>query len=211
MIDFSFLEDDTEKIEFINNIGNLIKNGEVSPESLNETLANYCSITRYIVTLYESVSLEDDMLKLEYKTWYAEKFLESKSDLNKDVTAKTKMASTTEIEQNVIVTNKSEYVDWQHKLIISEKRKSFYYRILESWKANSQQIIQLAQNARTEIFSLKTQDKANEEITKERLIRHVPNYDSDDFNSSDVCDKSEDLTSITTKSVGVKKVKKIIA
>ena len=192
MVDFSFLEDDSEKIEFINSIGNLIQNGEISAESLNECLANYFSITRYILTLYESVSLEDDMLKLEYKTWYAEKFLESKTNLNKDVTAKTKMASTTEIEQN--------YVNWQQRLIISEKRKSFYLRIMESWKANSQQIIQLAQNARTEIFSLKTQDKANEDITKEKLIRHVKDEDY-----SDDC---ESETSSNTPTV--KKIKKIV-
>lgn len=203
MVDFSFLEDDSEKIEFINGIGNLIQNGEISAESLNECLANYFSITRYILTLYESVSLEDDMLKLEYKTWYAEKFLESKTNLNKDITAKTKMASTTEIEQNLIVTNKSEYVEWQQRLIISEKRKSFYLRIMESWKANSQQIIQLAQNARTEIFSLKTQDKANEDITKEKLIRHVKDedYSDDKYNS-------ESETSFNTPTV--KKVKKIV-
>ena len=201
MVDFSFLEDDTEKIEFINSIGNLIQNGEVSPEALNETLANYFSITRYILTLYESVSLEDDMLKLEYKTWYAEKFLESKTNLNKDITAKTKMASTTEIEQNLIVTNKSEYIEWQQKLIISEKRKSFYLRIMDSWKNNSQQIIQLAQNARTEIFSLRTQDKANEEITKEKLIRHVKDEDYSDG------ENEEESPSTPT----VKKVKKIIS
>ena len=185
MVDFSFLEDDSEKIEFINSIGNLIQNGEVSAEALNECLANYFSITRYILTLYESVSLEDDNLKLDYKVWYAEKFLQSKTDLNKDVTAKTKMASTTEIEQNVIVSNKSEYIEWQQRLILSEKRKSFYLRIMESWKSNSQQIIQLAQNARTEIFSLKTQDKANEEITKEKLIRHVKDedYSNDEYES----------------------------
>ncbi len=173
MVDFSFLEDDSEKIEFINDIGNLIQNGEISPESLNECLGNYFSITRYILTLYESVSLEDDNLKLEYKTWYAEKFLESKTSLNEGVTAKTKMASTTEIEQNLIVENKSEYIDWQQKLIISEKRKSFYYRILESWKANSQQIVQLSQNMRSELIALKTQDKANEDLQKEKFIRHV--------------------------------------
>ena len=204
MVDFSFLEDDSEKIEFINSIGNLIQNGEISAESLNECLANYFSITRYILTLYESVSLEDDMLKLEYKTWYAEKFLESKTDLNKDVTAKSKMASTTEIEQNLIVTNKSKYVEWQQKLIISEKRKSFYLRIMDSWKSNSQQIIQLAQNARTEIFSLKTQDKANEDITKEKLIRHVKDedYSYDEFDS-----ESETPPSTPT----VKKVKKVVS
>lgn len=203
MVDFSFLEDDSEKIEFINSIGNLIQNGEISAESLNECLANYFSITRYILTLYESVSLEDDMLKLEYKTWYAEKFLESKTNLNKDVTAKTKMASTTEIEQNLIVSNKSEYVNWQQRLIISEKRKSFYLRIMESWKANSQQIIQLAQNARTEIFSLKTQDKANEDITKEKLIRHVKDEDYSD-------DKYDYESETSSNTPTVKKIKKIV-
>ena len=99
--------------------------------------------------------------------------MESKTSLNEGVTAKTKMASTTEIEQNLIVDNKSEYIDWQQKLIISEKRKSFYYRILESWKANSQQIVQLSQNMRSELIALKTQDKANEDLQKEKFIRHV--------------------------------------
>ena len=56
-------EDDNEKIEYINSLGNLIKNDEISPESLNEALANYFPITRYLLTLYESVSLEDDMAK----------------------------------------------------------------------------------------------------------------------------------------------------
>jgi len=191
MVDFSFLEDDSEKIEFINDIGNLIQNGEISPESLNECLGNYFSITRYILTLYESVSLEDDNLKLEYKIWYAEKFLKSKTSLNEGVTAKTKMASTTEIEQNLIVANKSEYVDWQQKLIISEKRKSFYYRIMESWKANSQQIVQLSQNMRSELIALKTQDKANEDLQKEKFIRHV---------------RTDEVSEPTTV---VKKVKKI--
>lgn len=173
MVTFDFLENDSEKIEYINSLGNLIKDDEISPESLNEALANYFPITRYLLTLYESVSLEDDMLKLDYKTWYADKFIESKTKLNADVTVKSKMASTTEIEQNLIVTNKSEYIEWQQKLIISEKRKSFYFRIMESWKSNSQQIIQLSQNMRTELYSLRTQDKANEDITKEKLIRHV--------------------------------------
>jgi hypothetical protein len=72
---------------------------------------------------------------------------------------------------------------------------------LESWKANSQQIIQLAQNARTEIFSLKTQDKANEDITKEKLIRHVKDEDYSN-------DKNEEEAPSTPT---VKKVKKIVS
>lgn len=193
MIDFSFLESDTEKIEFINSIGNLIQNGEITPEALNECLGNYFVVTRYILSLYEDVSLADDNLKLEYKIWYAEKFMESKTKLNDGITAKTKMASTTEIEQNLIVSNKHEYLDWQQKLIISEKRKSFYFRIMESWKANSQQIVQLSQNMRTELISLRTQDKANEDLTKEKILRHVRD---DDYES-------------VSESKTVKKIKKI--
>lgn len=186
MVTFDFLEDDNEKIEYINSLGNLIKDDEISPESLNEALANYFPITRYLLTLYESVSLEDDMLKLDYKTWYADKFIESKTRLNADITVKSKMASTTEIEQNLIVTNKQEYIEWQQKLIISEKRKSFYFRILESWKSNSQQIIQLSQNMRTELYSLRTQDKANEDITKEKLIRHVDEFEYNEIETNTV-------------------------
>lgn len=40
MISFDFLEDDNEKIEYINSLTNLIKkkNDKISPESLNEYL-----------------------------------------------------------------------------------------------------------------------------------------------------------------------------
>ena len=60
---FNFIEDDVERIEFINNIGNLIRDGEIPPETLNECLANSFSINRYLITLAESVLKEDDDLK----------------------------------------------------------------------------------------------------------------------------------------------------
>ena len=44
MINFDFLESDSEKVEFINSIGNLIQNGEIAPEKLNECLGNYFAI-----------------------------------------------------------------------------------------------------------------------------------------------------------------------
>ena len=36
MIDISTIDDDVERIEYINNIGNLIRGGEIPPETLNE-------------------------------------------------------------------------------------------------------------------------------------------------------------------------------
>ena len=172
MINFDFLESDSEKVEFINSIGNLIQNGEIAPEKLNECLGNYFAITRYILTLYESVSLEDDILKLEYKMWWSEKYSQSNAILSEGMPA-SKTISDTKIENHLIVNNSEEYKNWQNKLIMSEKRKSFYYRIMESWKANSKQITELSQNARTELMSLATEKKANEDLTKEGLIRHA--------------------------------------
>jgi len=172
VVSFDFLESDAEKVNFINNIGNLIKNGEISPEALNECLGNFFSITRYILTLYESVSLEDDNLKLQYKLWWSDKYDDAQIYLSKD-TSPSKTISDTKIENRVIVSNKEEYEEWQKKLIMSEKRKSFYYRILESWKANSKQITELSQNMRTELMSLSVEKKANEDLTKEGLIRHA--------------------------------------
>ena len=202
MISFDFLEDDTEKIEFIESIGQIIKDGTISPDSLNEALGNFFSVQRYLITLYESVNLEFEMLKLEYKTWYAECFQQSKIKLNEGITTKSKFASTTEIENDVIVSNKHEYNEYQQKLILADRRRSFYFRIMESWKSNSQQIIQLAQNARTELFSLNVEKKANEDITKERLIRHIPT--ENEYYDEDKVDE-EPIETPT-----IKKVKKVI-
>ena len=204
MISFDFLEDDTEKIEFIESIGQIIKDGTISPESLNEALANFFSIQRYLITLYESVNLEFEMLKLEYEQWYAECFQQSKIKLNEGITTKSKFASTTEIQNDVIVSNKHEYNEYQQRLILADRRRSFYYRLMESWKANSQQIIQLAQNARTEIFALNVEKKANEDITKERLIRHVSTENQEYY------DDESEVDAEPTETTTVKKVKKVI-
>lgn len=205
MISFDFLEDDSEKIEFIESIGQIIKDGNISPESLNEALGNFFSIQRYLITLYESVNLEFEMLKLEYDTWYAECFQQSKIKLNEGITAKSKFASTTEIQNDVIVSNKHEYNEYQQRLILADRRRSFYFRIMESWKSNSQQIIQLAQNARTELFSLNVEKKANEDITKEKLIRHVPTEQYDDFE-----DDENEVCAEPTETPTIKKVKKVV-
>ena len=59
MIDISTIDDDVERIEYINNIGNLIRNGEIPPETLNEALANSFAIQRYLNGLSETILAED--------------------------------------------------------------------------------------------------------------------------------------------------------
>lgn len=172
MINFDFLESDSEKIDFIQSVGNMIVNDEITPEKLNETLANYWQVSRYLITLYESVSLEYEQMKLDYDCWYAETFIDCKATLNED-RSKSKFASTSEIHQFLVANNIEEYRKKQNVLITAEKRRSFYAKLLDNWKANSQMIIQISQNMRTELLSLSTERKANEDLTNEKIIRKV--------------------------------------
>lgn len=133
ILSFDWLENDVEKVEFINSIGNLIENGMITPEKLNECLANYFPITRYILNLYESVSLDYDKLELEYKIWHSEKFQECSIELNEGV-AKSKTISDSKIENLLISKYKDEYTERQEKLILGEKESRF---IIELWKVGN--------------------------------------------------------------------------
>lgn len=196
MIDYNFIEDDVERIEFINNIGNLIRDGEIPPETLNECLANSFSINRYLITLAESVLKEDDDLKLDYKIWFAEKAKIAESKLSQDC-PKSKTISDSKIENQVIVDNPTEYKDWQMQLNLSERRISFYSGLKDAWKTYTKHITELSQNMRTELMTLRVEDRANKDMQKEKIIRHIRDneYEDDEIN---------------TEQISVKKVKKVI-
>ena len=192
MIDISTIDDDVERIEYINNIGNLIRNGEIPPETLNEALANSFAIQRYLNGLSETILAEDDDLKLDYSIWYAEVSKLAENKLSEGMPS-SKTISDNKIKNQVIIDNTSEYKEWQNKLILSNRRVSFYSSLKDAWKTYTKHITELSQNMRTELITLRVEDRANKDLQKEKLIRNVPTENGDE---------SETPT--------VKKVKKII-
>lgn len=192
MIDISTIDDDVERIEYINNIGNLIRNGEIPPETLNEALANSFAIQRYLNGLSETILAEDDDLKLDYSIWYAEVSKLAENKLSEGMPS-SKTISDNKIKNQVIIDNTSEYKEWQNKLILSNRRVSFYSSLKDAWKTYTKHITELSQNMRTELITLRVEDRANKDLQKEKLIRNVPT-------------ENEDESEIPT----VKKVKKII-
>ena len=192
MIDISTIDDDVERIEYINNIGNLIRNGEIPPETLNEALANSFAIQRYLNGLSETILAEDDDLKLDYSIWYAEVSKLAETKLSEGMPS-SKTISDNKIKNQVIIDNTSEYKEWQNKLILSNRRVSFYSSLKDAWKTYTKHITELSQNMRTELITLRVEDRANKDLQKEKLIRNVPTENEDE---------SETPT--------VKKVKKII-
>lgn len=195
MIDISTIDDDVERIKYINNIGNLIRNGEIPPETLNEALANSFSIQRYLNGLSETILAEDDDLKLDYSIWYAEVSKLAETKLSEGMPS-SKTISDNKIKNQVIIDNTSEYKEWQNKLILSNRRVSFYSSLKDAWKTYTKHITELSCNMRTELMTLRVEDRANRDLQKEKLIRHV---------------KDEDYTNDESeKPHTVKKVKKII-
>lgn len=202
MIDISTIDDDVERIEYINNIGNLIRNGEIPPETLNEALANSFAIQRYLNGLSETILAEDDDLKLDYSIWYAEVSKLAETKLSEGMPS-SKTISDNKIKNQVIIDNTSEYKEWQNKLILSNRRVSFYSSLKDAWKTYTKHITELSCNMRTELMTLRVEDRANRDLQKEKLIRHVK--DEDYLNDKYDC---ESETSSNTSTV--KKVKKIV-
>lgn len=199
MIDISTIDDDVERIEYINNIGNLIRDGEIPPETLNEALANSFAIQRYLNGLSETILAEDDGLKLDYSIWYAEVSKLAENKLSEGVPS-SKTISDNKIKNQVIIDNTSEYKEWQNKLILSNRRVSFYSSLKDAWKTYTKHITELSCNMRSELMTLRVEDRANRDLQKEKLIRHVKDEDYSDG------ENEEDSSNIHT----VKKVKKIV-
>lgn len=173
MIDFSLLESDIEKVEFIQNLGQLIHDNQITPESLNNGLGNYFNASAFLTNIYEQTSLEHEMLKTDYNIWFSERFIEERNKLN-DGKPQSKYASQSEINNSVIVEHKQKYKELQTELLLSEKRVSFYRRLCESFKVQSQILINLSQSMRSELYSLSVENRANKDIQKEAIINRSP-------------------------------------
>ena len=181
MIDFTLLENDTEKVDYIKSIGILVQNNEVTPEKLNESLANYYTINSYLTLLRETTGIEYEQKKIDYKIWHDGKFIVERDKLNVG-RASTKFASKEEIECSITSYYTEEYRAWQNELIIAEKRRQLYYHLHESWKSMSKILCELSSNMRSELHSLYVEKEANKNLTKECLIRKVKKVVKEDAN-----------------------------
>jgi len=167
-----FYEVIQKKLEYLERYATLIKAGNISPEAINHALASYQSIVSWIVSEYEKVSLEFDITKEEYQVDFDTWYLEASNRLN-ETRIKSKFASNTEIEATARVNHREEYLRWQSKLKIMERKVSLYRRIMDNWKNQKDVLVNLAQNSRAEMKSLGVQDLANWDEDKPKKIKKV--------------------------------------
>lgn len=155
-----------QKLKYLERYTSLIHNGEITPEAINHAVASYSGLHSWMITEYEKVCLDYDILKEEYQSHFDEWFIESRNKLN-ETRLSSKYASATEIEANARVNHRDEYLRYQSKLKILERKVSMYRRLMDNWKNQAQMIIQLSQNSRAEMKALGIQDLANWDNPKE--------------------------------------------
>jgi hypothetical protein len=160
------------KIKYIEEQTRLINNREITPQGLNHALANYNIVNNFLINQYEIVCLEDEELKDGWKLVWSDWFITAKNKLN-DSRTSSKFASATEVEAHALIDNREEYLKWKKKLNISERRVSMYRRFMESWKTQANILVNLCQNMRSELSALSVENRANKDLTKEKIIRKV--------------------------------------
>jgi hypothetical protein len=160
-----------QKLAYLERYTTLIKDGNISPESINHALASYQSIGAWMISEYEKVSLDFDILKEEFQTYFDEWYLEASKKLNES-RIKSKFASGTEIEATARVTHREDYLKWQARLKIMDRKVSLYRRLMDNWKAQKDAIVNLSQNSRAEMRSLGIQDLANYE-EKPKIVKRI--------------------------------------
>ena len=174
-----FLESTQDSLDKINEQSTLIKDGEIPPSLLNNALANYQGLNSFLIRQYEISVLEDEELKDEYKMIYSKWFVDTRNKLN-DSRVSSKFASATEIEANALVDNREEYLMFKRKLNLSERKVSMYRRLLDGFKIQAQMLVNISNNMRSELSALSVENRANKNITKEKIIRKIkqpPNVD----------------------------------
>ena len=164
-IDFSLLESDSEKVDYINNLLNQINSQNYTKETLDEAIINYPSASAYLINTLEVIELSNNTQKIDYDIEYAEKFELSKSILNEGVVTASKKASKEEIVNKLIIDNKEWYKDWQTKLAFAERQEGFYRRLNDMWKKNGDMLITLCSNWRQDQRSNAIQSRVQSAIT----------------------------------------------
>ena len=155
-----------EKLKYLERYTTLIKEGNVIPEAINHALASYQSLGAWMISEYEKVTLDHDIMKEEFQADFDTWYLEARSKLN-ETRVSSKFASNNEIEATARVAHREEYLRWQSKLKIMERKVSMYRRIMDNWKSQKDIIVNLSQNSRAEMKALNVQDLANYDENKQ--------------------------------------------
>ena len=101
-----FVQDAIEKYQ--KNV-DLVGNGYITPNMINEALANYSTVLFTLTSEYQRIKAQVYDLQVQFHSWWDEKFTLTRRELNDVNLPASKWASKQEIESEVRYRYKEEY------------------------------------------------------------------------------------------------------
>ena len=160
-----------DKIKYVEQYMDIIKNYEITPQVINHALSNHGKIMNWLISEFEKISLDYEDLKEDYQVEFDKWVIEARKKLN-DGRVASKFASNSEIEGCARVEHREEYLRWKRKLLIMEHKVSFYRRIRDNWQNQKDILTNLSWNTRTEMKNLNTEDYTNN-VYQKKVIKKI--------------------------------------
>lgn len=143
----------TEKLNYIERYINLIKNEQITPELINHALATYTGVNTFLISQHLLMSNDYDELQEKYQMLWDTWYLEARDRINAGRVA-SKLAANPEIEAEARRQHKEEYLEWQQKLRLLNKKTSFYSSLVKAWEGQGRKLETLGYNLRAELKAL---------------------------------------------------------
>lgn len=133
--------------------------GDSSPpfSVLNKALLDHSHVMLALTSLYEHSRIEVSKAKEIFDEWHAIKFLEIRTQVNRDDIAKNKWYSEKEIEYMIRSKYKSEYAIRKSEYELAESKRSTLQRMIDSWASYQYILSQLSRNTISENVSVRSE------------------------------------------------------
>lgn len=133
----------------------LLFDGEHAPSLavLNNCLSDHSHVMLALTGLYEQNRWDKTQAQDDFDTWYAEKFIEVRTEVNKDDLAKSKWYTKEEIDYMIKVKYKKEYKAMKDAVNLAESKRSFLQRLVDGWNSYQFILTQLSRNSIAEYSS----------------------------------------------------------
>lgn len=133
----------------------LLFDGDNCPslEVLNRSLSNHAHVMLALTGLYEQNRWDKTAAVEEFDTWYAEKFIEVRTEVNKDDVARSKWYTKDEIDMMVKTKYRKEYKALKAAINLAESKRSLLQRLVDGWNSYQFTLTQLSKNSIAEYDS----------------------------------------------------------
>jgi len=127
---------------------------EVTPMLINRSLATYTQINSTLNAEYQRKKKELLNCKNRYQVWWDEKYVATRRRLNPDSTPKNKWLAKNEIESELRVEYKEDYLKMRDELDDLEMSQRFILRLLGQWESHHKILTTLSYNMQSELKAL---------------------------------------------------------